>query len=139
MATRSITLTRRSTGGYTATSASGASIDFGTGEGELSPVELLLAAVAGCSGVDIDIVTSRRAEPTTFEVVTAAEKVTDDNGGVRLDDLRVEFKVAFADDEAGRQADGMVERLIKLSHEKDCTVSRTIEHGASVEFVRVEA
>ncbi len=44
---------------YRATNEEGASLDFGRGEGLLTPVELLLAAVAGCSAVDVDVVTSR--------------------------------------------------------------------------------
>ena len=45
---------------YRATNPAGASLEFGAGEGLLSPVELLLAAVAGCTAVDVDVVTSRR-------------------------------------------------------------------------------
>ena len=46
---RSIELTRIAENHYRATAPSGASIEFGRGEGLMTPVELLLAAVAGCS------------------------------------------------------------------------------------------
>ena len=39
---------------YRAYGANGATLDFGVGEGLLTPVELLLAAIAGCSSVDVD-------------------------------------------------------------------------------------
>ena len=133
---KTISLTRRATGKYTATNADGATIDFG-GEGQFSPVDLLLAALAGCSAIDVDVVTSRRAEPTRFELTASGEKVTDEDGGKRLDNVRLAFDVDFADDEQGTQARGLVDRLIQLSHEKDCTVSRTIEHPTDVEFIRL--
>ena len=38
---------------YRAHGANGATLDFGVGEGLLTPVELLLAAIAGCSSVDV--------------------------------------------------------------------------------------
>ena len=133
---KTISLTRRATGEYTATNADGATIDFG-GEGQFSPVDLLLAALAGCSAIDVDVVTSRRAEPTRFELTASGEKVTDEDGGKRLGNVRLAFDVDFADDEQGNQARGLVDRLIQLSHEKDCTVSRTIEHPTDVEFVRL--
>ena len=46
---RSIELTRIAENHYRATAPSGASIEFGRGEGLMTPVELLLAAVAGCA------------------------------------------------------------------------------------------
>lgn len=134
MTERRITLTRRESGSYTATNAAGASVDFGMADGELSPVELLLAAVAGCSAIDVDVVTSRRAEPTTFEVVAAGAKQTDEQGRVKLDRVTVSFDVQFADDEVGHQAQRLVPRLMQLSHDKDCTVSRTVEMPTEVTF-----
>ena len=43
---------------YRAYGANGATLEFGVGEGLLTPVELLLAAIAGCSSVDVDAGTS---------------------------------------------------------------------------------
>ncbi|MGJ6981592.1 OsmC family protein [Aestuariimicrobium soli] len=134
---RSIDLARLESGRYRATNARGGSLDFGSGgTAEFTPVELLLAAIAGCSAVDVDLVTSRRAEPTTFAVTVDAEKGKDETGGARLSDVQVSFRVEFGDDEASRQAAGLVDRLIKLSHEKDCTVSRTVELPTEVTFRR---
>lgn len=118
---------------YRATNPAGATVDFGLGEGLLTPVELLLAAVAGCSSVDVDVVTSRRAEPKTFDVHVEGDRV-DEDGAARLSDVRVSFDVRFPDTEEGRQAQSMVERLVRMSHDKDCTVSRTVEHPTNVEF-----
>ncbi|OMH29301.1 oxidoreductase [Tersicoccus phoenicis] len=130
-ALRSIDLTRDATGRYTARNATGAAVTFGRAEDLLSPVELLLAAIAGCSAIDVDTVTSRRTEPTEFRVEATGRKVVED-GASRVEDLRLSFRLAFDDDDAGRQAAGMVDRLVALSHDKNCTVSRTVEHGTPV-------
>lgn len=131
-AQRSVELTRDATGRYTARNDAGASVSFGQTEGLLSPVELLLAAIAGCSAIDVDTVTSRRTEPVEFRVEASGRKIVEDGGANRVEDLHLGFHLAFADDEAGRQAAGMVERLVALSHDKYCTVSRTVEHGTPV-------
>ena len=118
---------------YRAYGANGAILDFGVGEGLLTPVELLLAAIAGCSSVDVDAGTSRRSTPEVFEVLASALKQTED-GAVRLDDVEVDFDVRFPADEQGAKAQKMVDRLIQLSEQKDCTVSRTVEHPTNVSF-----
>lgn len=118
---------------YRAYGANGATLDFGVGEGLLTPVELLLAAIAGCSSVDVDAGTSRRSTPEVFEVLASALKQTED-GAVRLDDVEVDFYVRFPADEQGAKAQKMVDRLIQLSEQKDCTVSRTVEHPTNVSF-----
>ena len=123
---------------YRAHGANGATLDFGVGDGLLTPVELLLAAIAGCSSVDVDAVTTRREIPQVFEVLASALKKHED-GAVRLDDVEVDFDVQFPETEAGTQAAKMVDRLIRLSAEKDCTVSRTVEHPTKVEFYNVNA
>lgn len=118
---------------YRAYGANGATLEFGVGEGLLTPVELLLAAIAGCSSVDVDAGTSRRSTPEVFEVLASALKQTED-GAVRLDDVEVDFDVRFPEDEQGAKAQKTVDRLIQLSEQKDCTVSRTVEHPTNVSF-----
>ena len=117
---------------YRATSAAtGASLEFGQGEGLLSPVELLLAAIAGCSSIDVDVATTRKSEPEKFEVAATGYKISEDGAG-RMDDIHLGFDLKFPDNEEGRKAASMVERIVKLSHDKYCTVSRTVELGAKV-------
>jgi putative redox protein len=128
---RSVELTRTATARYVVRNAAGAELEFGHGEGLLSPVELLLSAIAGCSAIDVDTVTARSAEPTRFQVSATGHKVVED-GANRLDGLHLSFNLAFPDTAEGQKAAGMVERLVDLSHEKYCTVSRTVEHGTAV-------
>lgn len=127
-----IELTRIAENHYRATAPNGASVEFGRGEGLMTPVDLLLAALAGCSSIDVDTVTSRRTEPTRFDVKASADKVVED-GANRLDNVRLDFDLAFPDDEAGRRADAQIEKVVALSHDRYCTVSRTIEHPTPVD------
>ncbi|WP_313812693.1 OsmC family protein [Glutamicibacter sp.] len=131
-ALREVKVERTESRKYLATSLdSGASIEFGQGEGLLSPVELLLAAIAGCSSIDVDVATTRKSEPEKFEVAASGYKLTED-GASRMEDIHLGFDLKFPDTEEGRKAASMVERIVKLSHDKYCTVSRTVELGAKV-------
>jgi putative redox protein len=98
---------------------------------DFTPVELLLAAIGGCTSIDVDLVTSRRAEPGRFEVVVDAEKVRDEAGN-HLTDLQVTFRVSFPAGEAGDKARAVLPDIAKKSHDRLCTVSRTIELGPHI-------
>jgi len=126
---RSVRLERIENGRYTAINGRGGQITVATGEGtDFTPVELLLVAMGGCTAADVDILTSRRAEPDAFEVLIDAEKVRDELGN-HLADLVVTFRVAFPDGEAGDRARALLPDAVKKSHDRLCTVSRTIEIG----------
>ncbi|MFJ4621147.1 OsmC family protein [Streptomyces sp. NPDC088812] len=133
---RSVTVERTATGRFTATNARGGVIGFAAGAGpdggsEFTPVELLLAAIGGCSAVDVDVSTARHSEPTGFTVTVTGHKVTDGLGN-RLTDLEVTFSVAFPDGAAGDRARAILPRAAKASHDRLCTVSRTVETGTPV-------
>jgi len=131
---RRIGLTRLSKGRYTATNPAGATITVGEGDDTFSAVELLLVAIAACSAADVDYITSKRAEPERFEVSMAGDKVRDEQGN-RMVDLRMVFDVAFPDDEGGRAAREVLPRSVRQSHDRLCTVSRTVEVGTPIEVV----
>src|SRR5699024_612793 len=86
-----------------------------------------LAAVAGCSSNDVDTVTNRHTEPTRFGVSATDDKIVED-GASRVDDVHLDFELAFPDDEDRRKSDERIERLGGLYHDKYWTVSRTVEH-----------
>ena len=53
---RTVSVDRLGTGRYVATNARGGRIEFGTGdETGFTPVELLLAAIGGCTSIDADV------------------------------------------------------------------------------------
>ncbi|MGW1750328.1 OsmC family protein [Streptomyces sp. NPDC002092] len=140
---RSVTVERTSTGHFVATNARGGTISFGTGsepqrEDEFTPVELLLAALGGCTAVDVDIATSRHAEPTRFSVAVTGNKINDQLGN-RMADLQVTFSVAFPDGEGADRARAILPRAVKTSHDRLCTVSRTVETGTPVAVTVEEA
>lgn len=128
---RSVSLTRESRGVYVARSAAGAELRFGHESGGFGSVELLLAALAGCSGTDLDEMTSRRAEPLVFEANVTADKVSGEGGNI-LRNIVVEFRVEFPEGEDGDKARARVEPALRAAHDRTCTVSRTVEHGAEV-------
>ncbi|WP_084074379.1 OsmC family protein [Demequina sp. NBRC 110052] len=135
---KSVTLHRESEGVYQVTTASGATLTFGRGEGLVSPVELLLAAIAGCSSIDVDAMTTRRAEPERFEVTATAEQVKNDEGNI-LRDIAVAFDLAFPEGEDGDKARARIAKALEVSHEKYCTVSRTVEAGVPVALEQKQA
>lgn len=133
---RSVELTRTEKGRYVATNVRGGRVVVGQGDDDaFTPVELLLAAIAGCGAIDVDSITAKRAEPTRFDVRMSGHKIRDEHGN-RMTDLVLTFDVAFADDEAGRAAYDVLPRAVRQSHDRLCTVSRTVEIGAPVD-VRV--
>lgn len=123
---------RTGEGRYLAMNRNGVEISLGRGHDLFSPVELLLAALAGCSAIDLDAATTRHAEPEVFKVGVEAEKSS--VGGNHLENVQVNFSLRFPDTEEGRQAKSMVERVLKLSHDKLCTVSRALENETPVEM-----
>ena len=135
---RRITLERVDTGVYRATNPRGVALTFGSlMEDGFTPVELLLAALGGCSAVDVDLMTTRRAAPERFEVEIDAAKTVDDGGGNILRDLQVTFRVTFPAGPDGDKARDRLPRAVRNSHERTCTVSRTIETGTPV-TVRID-
>jgi uncharacterized OsmC-like protein len=128
---RQVSIERIASTKYTVTNERGGQITIGSGGTEFSPVELLLAAIGGCTAIDVDILTSRRAEPDSFQIEVGAEKVRDRSGN-HLTDITVTFRLAFPDGEDGDNARALVPDAVKLSNERLCTVSRTVELGTPI-------
>lgn len=126
---RSVQVERVAAGQYVARNASGATLAFG-GDA-FTPVELLLAAIGGCTAIDADVVISRRVEPESFTVTIGGDKITDESGN-RMTNLAVSFDVRLPDGPEGDQARTLLARTVKLSHDRLCTVSRTVELGTPV-------
>lgn len=127
---RSVRIERESVGRYTVHNARGGTLPVG-GDA-FTPVELLLAAIGTCTATDTDVVTSRRVEPESFTVTVTGDKVADRETGNRIENLAVTFEVRFPEGEAGDAARALLPRTVALSHDKLCTVSRTVERGTGV-------
>ncbi len=129
---RDVTVERIASGVFAATNSRGGRLTFGTGGGtDFTPTELLLAAIGGCTAIDVDILTSRRAEPESFQVRVDADKLRDADGN-RLTDIEVTFKIAFPAGEPGDEARAILPDVVKKSHDRLCTVGRTVEIGTPI-------
>jgi uncharacterized OsmC-like protein len=128
---RHVSLRREETGRYTITNARGGTLSVGGSEHDFTAVELLLSAIAACSSIDVDYVTGRRAQPESFDVDVDAEKFADELGN-RLKDITMTFRVRFPEGDGGDAARRLLPDIVRKSHERLCTVSRTIMIGTDI-------
>jgi putative redox protein len=135
---RSVELTRTGKGRFRATNVRGRTLDFGEGaDDHFTPIELLLAAIAGCSAIDVDHLVGKRVDPESFDVSIRADKIRDDLGN-RLTDIRVTFDVGFPEGADGVAARERLPWAVAQSHDRLCTVTRTVIVGTPVESGIVE-
>ncbi|HEY8373715.1 MAG TPA: OsmC family protein [Pseudonocardiaceae bacterium] len=124
---------RNSWGSFTAVNARGAEITMGRAhEGAaFTPVELLMAAIAGCAGLSAERAADRRLGENA--AMTVRVEATKDEEGNRLSSVRLSLEL---DPEAlGRlDEDGRAELAAVLLRavERGCTVSRSVEEGLPV-------
>jgi uncharacterized OsmC-like protein len=132
---RSVSIDRIAGSTYTVTNARGGQMTMASGDGpEFTPVELLLAAIGGCTAVDVDLVTSRRAEPDGFAVEVGAEKIN--AGGLNyLSDITVTFRITFPEGEDGDKARAVLPDIVRKSHDRLCSVGVTVERGTPITSV----
>ncbi len=131
---RSVGLERIENGIFLVTNDRGGQLRISSGASgstDFTPVDLLLAGIGGCTAMDVDALTSRRAEPDAFEVAVDAEKVRDEAGN-HLTDIVVTFRVRFPGGEAGDKARALLPDAVQKSHDRLCTVSRTVELGTPI-------
>jgi putative redox protein len=128
-----VTIERISRGRFRASNGRGAQITVGSGDAtDFTPAELLLAALGGCTSIDVYTLTSRRAEPDSFSVQVGAEKLKDERGANRLTNVTVTFRMAFPGGQAGDGARALLPDAVQQSHDRLCTVGRTIELGTPI-------
>jgi uncharacterized OsmC-like protein len=133
---RSVTLRRTAPGRFVATNSQGLELSVGNRGDTFTPVELLLTALAGCTGLDVEALTSRRAEPDSFELRVGGDKLRDESGN-HLANLEVVFRVSFPAGEGGDAARAVLPDMVARSHDRLCTVTRTLERATEV-AVRIE-
>ncbi|MFG2111702.1 OsmC family protein [Streptomyces sp. NPDC048718] len=95
-----------------------------------TPVELLLAAMGGCGGLVIDR-TARAVDLDGLRIVVEGASGPGDDGRIGRIKVSYEFELP----ESNPRAAEVFARGVRLTHEKYCTVSRTVEHGAGVEAI----
>jgi putative redox protein len=133
---RTVHLTQMGEHRWKATNRRGGVLPIGGGDDpDFSPVELLLAALAGCSALDVEWITGKRAAADVFDVVAEGDKIRDEQGN-RMTNLRVTFDVRFPEGEAGDRAREVLPRTIEQVRDRLCTVTRTVEVGSPVEMAQ---
>jgi putative redox protein len=119
-------------GSFVATSEGGAKLrmegpaDMG-GPGESPrPMETLLAALAGCSSVDVVKILTQQKEP--LEGLTVRVE------GTRADAIPAVFtKIRLVFEISGPVAENKARRAVALSMEKYCSVSKMLEPTVTIE------
>lgn len=131
---RSIDMVRIGEHRYKATNGRGGLLPVGSGDDpDFTPVELLLAALAGCGAIDLDFLVGKRAPFATFAARAEGHKVRDE-GGNHLTGLTVTFDVTFPEGEGGDAAREALPRALRQIEDRLCTVARTVTLGDHVTF-----
>jgi putative redox protein len=130
---RSVQLSRLGRQHFQAVNSRGGTLSFGNARwGEFTPVELLLVAIAGCTAMDVDAITVKRSEPARFQVTCSGHYMRSVHGN-HITDIAVDFDVEFPDTDGGQAAADVLEIAIRKSHDRLCTVTRTVELGTPVD------
>jgi putative redox protein len=131
---RQLDLTQIGAGRYRAVNVRGGVLPIGSGDDpDFTPVELLLAALAGCTAIDVGSITGKRATPESFDVHVDGHKVRDEDGS-HLVDLSVTVSIVFPDGEDGDRAREVLPRAIRQTADRICTVGRTLQLGTTIAY-----
>lgn len=102
--------------------------DFGGGNKGPRPMELVLVALGGCSGMDIaSILNKKRMDLKGIEINVKGEKAPE--YPKKYTDVEIEFIV-----KGKNLTDEAVGRAVELSMQKYCSVKATIEGTAKVKY-----
>lgn len=127
---KEITTTWDGTDGYSAENKSGAVVLMGKdkdGKPFVSPMEILLAGLAGCTGIDIiDILRKKRQLPTEFKINVRGNQKVDAYPKVYTE-FQVEY-LLWGENLIAKD----IEQAIRLSEEKYCSVGGTLAKAAPI-------
>ena len=93
-----------------------------------SPMEAVLAALCGCTSVDVVSILQKKREPFTSLVVTADAQQAAEPPRV-FTHIRLIYRVG------GKVSKKAVEDAVALSKDKYCSVSKMLEKSATIEFL----
>lgn len=93
----------------------------------ISPMELLLMGLAGCSSIDVvAILKKQKINPTSLRMEVEGSRI---DGAVPSLFTGIHVNVYLEGDFTPEKA----QRAVDLSFEKYCSVSKTLEHTAKIE------
>lgn len=94
----------------------------------ISPMELLLMGLAGCSSIDVvAILNKQKINPTSIKMEVEGQRP--ENAVPALFNA-ITVKVLLEGDFSAEKA----QRAVALSFDKYCSVSKTLEHTATIEY-----
>jgi putative redox protein len=103
-----------------------ASKQVGGEDSGFSPLQLLLAALGGCTGIDIvDLMRKQRQQVDDLEIIVSGERVEEPPRVYK--NIHVEYKIKGKDIK-----EKAVQRAIQLSEEKYCSVGAMLKAKANV-------
>jgi putative redox protein len=98
-------------------------------EGGMSPMQLLLAGIGGCSAIDvISILEKQKQQLKELTVEVDADKVKLKQGYSEFKSIHLHFKLS------GNLEIKKVERALELSITKYCSVSKALEKGSEISY-----
>ncbi len=98
-------------------------------EGGMSPMQLLLAGIGGCSAIDvISILEKQKQELTDLKVIVDGDKQNTDVGYSEYKTIHMHFVLS------GNLDPKKVERALNLSITKYCSVSKALEKGSEISY-----
>ncbi len=134
---RYIDLSLADDGRYQVTNRRGGVLPIGRGgdDTDFTPVELFLAAMAGCGAIDVGLITGKRARAESFDVRAEGHKIRDEQGN-RMVGLTLTFDITFPEGEDGDRAREFLPRAMEQTRDRLCTVGRTVQVGGPIEYVQ---
>lgn len=132
---RRVEVERVALGEYRATNFRGGSLTLHADPTDFTAVELLLTAIGACTLADVDHITTRRAEPESLSVEVTGDKISDDAEGNIMRNLTVTFHARYPGGEDGDAAREILPRAVARSHDRLCTVGRTVQTASPIESV----
>ncbi len=102
--------------------------EFGGQDTAARPMELLLAGLGGCTGMDvISILRKKKQEVTSFEIIVKGNRAEDHPK--RYTGIEVEFVI-----KGNNLSEEAVKRAVELSMDKYCSVRATLEGSTPVKY-----
>ena len=94
----------------------------------ISPMELLLMGLAGCSSIDVvSILNKQKINPTSIKMEVSGERTP---GAIPALFHTINVNVILEGEFSPHKA----QRAVDLSFEKYCSVSKTLEHTANIKY-----
>lgn len=102
--------------------------EVGGGDLAFRPVQALVASLGGCSGIDVIMILKKQKQQIDdFDIEIGVERATDQTPAI-VTGLHLKFKLK------GKIDADKLDKAIKLSLEKYCTVAKMLEKTAKITY-----